>query len=402
MSLTLDDFKRHAYVIGASVDYGEMLIFRRNGRTDAAPIGRVVDSYYSGDEEGFASSPDLEVLSFDRRLKVEWRRATHVYRHRYSGKMLRFTTDLMHSVSVTPDHSLFVLRDGRVMNLPSEQIAAGDYIAVKDDSDRVAFMHVREVAEEEPTSSFVYDVSVPGLENFVAGRVFCHNTGKGKSTLLANFVMNIADPKVQSERPSSAIVIDPHGDLAYDIAGGIADWTNFRLFDPTKTSFSLNPLEPFTQPKDEAERSSMLQTQVSQISLILADVTKTAAEFAPRLMWIFRGSLYYLYSFNAPPTFYDLYSLMSELMSTNKRERIAGDEFAELLKRANAPDELVSKTLEAISKLDKQAFTPVMNRISNFVMPPNSYTSRTFCTRHTTLPFWDMVKPGNVTVFRLP
>jgi len=51
----------------------------------------------------------------------------------------------------------------------------------------LGFYEVQEVEETNPSSGFVYDVSVPYAENFLAGfgGVFCHNTGSGKSNLTA-------------------------------------------------------------------------------------------------------------------------------------------------------------------------------------------------------------------------
>ncbi|MGC8593959.1 MAG: hypothetical protein ACP5LF_06715, partial [Nitrososphaeria archaeon] len=53
------------------------------------------------------------------------------------AKLLLEFADLLYSVSVTPDHSLFVYRNSRVLNIPSDQVAVGDYIAVKNGTGRV-------------------------------------------------------------------------------------------------------------------------------------------------------------------------------------------------------------------------------------------------------------------------
>ncbi|MGA2666380.1 MAG: type IV secretory system conjugative DNA transfer family protein [Nitrososphaerales archaeon] len=42
-----------------------------------------------------------------------------------------------------------------------------------------------------------------------------------------------------------------------------------------------------------------------------------------------------------------------------------------------------------------------MNRISNFVLPPQSITSRTFCSRTSKLDFDEMTVPGRLTIFRI-
>jgi len=76
-------------------------------------------------------------------------------------------------------------------------------------------------------------------------------------------------------------------------------------------------------------------------------------------------------------------------------------EAAEFLAGAGLDDETVRLTLEAISKLESTAFTAVLNRISNFVLPSGSLTARTFCSRRATEPFADLLRPGSIAAFRL-
>jgi len=64
-------------------------------------------------------------------------------------------------------------------------------------------------------------------------------------------------------------------------------------------------------------------------------------------------------------------------------------------------DEIIRCTIDAISKLQKETFAPVINRISNFVLPPRSMTSRTFCARTSKLDFHEMTAPGRLTIFRI-
>ena len=63
---------------------------------------------------------------------------------------------------------------------------------------------------------------------------------------------------------------------------------------------------------------------------------------------------------------------------------------------------LIHETIEAISKLPKDAFMPVTNRISNFVLPPSSITFRTFCSRESTIDLEKRMEPGMLTIFRIP
>ena len=72
-----------------------------------------------------------------------------------------------------------------------------------------------------------------------------------------------------------------------------------------------------------------------------------------------------------------------------------------MLRRKELEDEIIRSTIDAISKLPKDAFAPVVNRISNFVLPPQSITSRTFCSRTSKLDFDEMMVPGRLTIFRI-
>ena len=62
--------------------------------------------------------------------------------------------------------------------------------------EKFSFLEVVGVEEVRPTSEYVYDVSVPECENFLAGfgGVFCHNTNSGKTTLM-NAILALANPR---------------------------------------------------------------------------------------------------------------------------------------------------------------------------------------------------------------
>ncbi|MDG6989477.1 MAG: TraM recognition domain-containing protein [Nitrososphaerota archaeon] len=689
-ALDVDDLRGHAYVIGASLEYNEPIIYKKNGVVNIGKIGEVVDSYYDSPEiQGEQRTSDIEVVTFDRiTYEVAWRPIQYVYRHRYDGKMLRFGLESGREVTVTPDHSLFVLKDGKITDVHSEEIKPGDFVvgtrripadatknvsidlakigyhskadhlplkleideefarllgyytaegsatmrthppkqsyslvfhfgpgdeiiikdtvsilrkrfgakvvvenekgskgvrvrtsnkmacqiisklvgrgasnkvvpeailnsplAVRDafyeawvkgdcnttisrdlangvsymllmegcidtifqrklsksmigdrivqsrhpifsvsfprakeiktgswrrdrvggnfrypasqlpnplvnvykstptlqnlhsyinqraldlmqrrlssglstsywsreekkqmrkaareleDVNRITkssltFFKVRTVTETKSSSSFVYDLSVDGNENFLAGfgGVLCKNTRSGKTNALLYTMDYLSNESVQKRLPTAVVFIDPHGEASFDLATRVKDIKKLFIFDPTYVSFGLNPLE-LPSYKTKEEKSFLIQTQVSELATILKDLFGSDVENSPRLVWIFRSCLYFLYATSdEAPTFADLYALLSDMIARD------ADELQDMLRSVGIEDELISKTIEAITKLESAAFTAVLNRISNFVMPPDSLTSRTFCVRKSTLPFEEMMKPGVVTIFRL-
>ena len=218
------------------------------------------------------------------------------------------------------------------------------------------------------------------------GHVFViGSTGSGKSNFLL-YTMNY----IAKRGDSAVIFIDPHGEASLDLAR----METVKLFDPYYLPFALNPLElgPY---ESKEERKLLIQTRVGELLITMADFFGVTVDQAPRLIWILRGGLYFLYSITDTPTFLDLYYLLTDILS------MESDDVAALFSSVGIDDEIIQRTLSAISKLEAAAFTAVLNRISNFVMPSGSLTSRTFCTRKSTVPFEELLRPGSVSAFRM-
>lgn len=79
----------------------------------------------------------------------------------------------------------------------------------------LTFYEVESIETVQATSPFVYDVSVPRNENFLAGfgGVFCHNTGSGKSNL-ASSLLRLA---LARDRSLTVVVVDIAGEYAVNL-----------------------------------------------------------------------------------------------------------------------------------------------------------------------------------------
>jgi predicted transcriptional regulator len=220
-------------------------------------------------------------------------------------------------------------------------------------------------------------------------------TGTGKTNLLLRMMLLLLGEEGQREFPCSVVFIDPAGDASLLFAETLKDWKNLAILDPLHVSFGFNPVGLYPPLKDKHEKALQMQTQVGELVALLQDLVKTDPSMAPRLHWIYRGTLFFLYNFGDNATFLDLYNFMTEL---SRRDR---EEVASIFRRADIAEEIFVRTMEAIAALEKNAYAPVLNRISNFVMPPDSLTARTFCARNTTLDMEGMLVPGRATVLRL-
>ena len=234
--------------------------------------------------------------------------------------------------------------------------------------------------------------STIGAEDMVFHSLFIGATGAGKTNALLYWLERLS----RDRKDVALVLIDPHGDAAIDLVRAIpkAERARVTILDPTYVSFGLNPLS-LPQGVEFKDRVQVLHTQVEQLSALLSDVFNTDASTAPRLMWIFKGALYYLYTLDDSPTFKDLYRILVDFISLPK------EIIERMLRSKDLKDEIIRSTIDAISKLQKEAFAPVVNRISNFVLPPQSMTSRTFCARTSKLDFDEMTALGRLTIFRI-
>jgi len=230
-------------------------------------------------------------------------------------------------------------------------------------------------------------------DDIIFHSLFIGSTGAGKTNAMLYWLRKL----FTTRKDVALVLIDPHGDAAIDLFRSIpkSERDRVTLLDPNYVSFGLNPLS-LPPGLEGPARTRTIQTQVEQLSVLLSDVLSTDASTAPRLMWIFKGALYYLYTLDDRPTFRDLYRILVDFISMPK------EQIAMMLKSKEIEDEIIESTMEAISKLPKEAFASVVNRISNFALPPNSITSRTFCSRTSKLDFDEMTVPGRLTIFRLP
>lgn len=127
--LQMDDLRRHVSVLGMSIDNSEPIIYRRKGRINVDCIGNLIDPYFEAGEEGRRFPPDLECVSFDPETgSLSWSPIQYVLRHRYTGKMLRLRLETGRSVTVTPNHSVFSIVDGRIGRVDARQLGVGDYV----------------------------------------------------------------------------------------------------------------------------------------------------------------------------------------------------------------------------------------------------------------------------------
>ena len=120
---------------GKSVLGNEPVLIKNNGGIQLTKIGPFIEklikkqgvSKIDEELEGVIN-PDIEVFSFNEKLKGEWSKVTVAARKKAPEVFYRFTTRSGREITTTGDHNMLVLKDGRVMTAKGSEIKQGEYI----------------------------------------------------------------------------------------------------------------------------------------------------------------------------------------------------------------------------------------------------------------------------------
>ena len=122
-----------------SVTYDTPVIVRENKKIKIEKIGKIVDEILDDNKGVFnlkngsqfkKIEKNLEVLAFDQKLNIMFRRVTGVYRHPTPKKLLKITLLGNREVTVTESHSLFRINKGKVEVVPGNKVNVGDFLLV--------------------------------------------------------------------------------------------------------------------------------------------------------------------------------------------------------------------------------------------------------------------------------
>src|SRR5436309_3074820 len=108
------------------------VLVRRGGQIESTTMAHLVDPYYnSGHEDQPVDVKDIEVASLEPgTLRISWRPVSYVFRHGYNQPLLRIHLETGRHVTVTPGHSIYGFRNGRVVAIASNHLRVGDYVAI--------------------------------------------------------------------------------------------------------------------------------------------------------------------------------------------------------------------------------------------------------------------------------
>ena len=199
-------------------------------------------------------------------------------------------------------------------------------------------------------------------------------TGSGKSTFLWNLSLRLLE-----KGQGAVVVIDPHGDLAFDILESAPRLDRVYLLDPTRKPFGLNPLD---LPR-LSDREQAVALAVDHLLAIFEKVLRLP-ETAVNVRYLLQVLLRFMYERMDSPTLGDIYAAVVALYH------------GQLDLPVEDPEWRVQ--VEALQNLQDQTFLSALSRLEPFANHPilRRITSR------TTVPLEEVLRPGSLVLIRLP
>ena len=104
----------------ASLTYDQPLLHKKNGVIGVEQIGQFC-------EEDYNDKDHFEVYGLDQHNKWGWQKVKNVFTHK-GKQILKLKTKGGREVSVTEDHSVFTIRGGKIVSLPSNELKVSDVL----------------------------------------------------------------------------------------------------------------------------------------------------------------------------------------------------------------------------------------------------------------------------------
>ena len=113
------------------------ILVKKNNKIERTTIGRIIDSSISKDgcwynlssHEILGNNDCFEILSMDKKGKINWIKPTKLIRHKIKKPIYKITTRTGKIIKVTEDHSLFGLgKNAKIIETKVKDLKEGSYI----------------------------------------------------------------------------------------------------------------------------------------------------------------------------------------------------------------------------------------------------------------------------------
>ncbi len=127
-------------ITSASVVYDTPVLISKNKKNNLIEIGKFADELFLDNQSHIKCTPGGEYIAldgkyqapvFDDNYKIKKRNITGVFRHKVENKrIIELTLSTGRKVSITEDHSLFVLKEGEVVPIRADELQEESMVVV--------------------------------------------------------------------------------------------------------------------------------------------------------------------------------------------------------------------------------------------------------------------------------
>jgi len=210
-----------------------------------------------------------------------------------------------------------------------------------------------------------------GVDDLYRHAYVIGQTGSGKTTLLKLLTHRLAELG-----SASLVVIDPHGDMARELAEEIPESTYLH---PIKSPFAINPLD---LPKAE-DRDHAVTIAVDVLLGVFREVLKLM-ETAVNVKYLLQVILRTLYSKSDSPTMANLHDVILALYEGELDLDVGDPEWG--------------RQLSALRRMHDQTFISALSRLEPYARDKLLLK----LTSKTTIRFDEIMSPGHITLFAVP
>lgn len=157
---------------GKSILGSELVLIKNKGKIQLLKIGPLIEKLIKKqglikiDEElEGVINPDIEVYSFNKKLKGEWSRVSVAARKKATDVFYKFKTRSGREITTTGDHNMLILKNGAITVSKSSEVIKGEYVPlprnVSTSSSPVKFLNLLEILKKSK------NVYVAGGENLI-------------------------------------------------------------------------------------------------------------------------------------------------------------------------------------------------------------------------------------------
>ncbi|MFT4304588.1 MAG: LAGLIDADG family homing endonuclease, partial [Candidatus Woesearchaeota archaeon] len=118
---------------GASLDYKEPILIRKNNLIKTVLIGDLIENNCLKEIENkfLPMKEKIETLAFNpETLKLEWKEIKYGYRHKPKEKLFHIVLESGRNIKITKDHSVFMLKNGEVKTIEASKLKEKDTLLI--------------------------------------------------------------------------------------------------------------------------------------------------------------------------------------------------------------------------------------------------------------------------------